>query len=210
MKICFSLFLLLICSLANALDFKEGIDYVKLDTPVVGSEKKLIEFYNFACVYCFRAGGGVKVVLSKLPSDMTFERIPVVLGKGERFRTGAEIAYVAESAGLMHEYYDYIFQVTRAPISWEQKKYNYISSRSDAKIFFADLGVSDADFDKYLEQSKAAMENDNAFAKSLNLAGTPTFLIKGKYMVSGLKSVPYNERRLANLIFYILDLPESP
>lgn len=192
-----------------AAEYKEGIDYFVVDQPAPEKANSVVEFYNFACAYCFRAEAAVPAIRAALPKHLDFERVAVVLGKGERFRTAAQVAYVAEAAGLMEQYHDYIFQLSRAPVRWELQKYNRLSSLEDAKRFFNDVGVSEQQFEQYLQAAQPQMKADEAFAKQLSLMGTPSFLVKGRYVVSGLKSIPYSERRMADLVLYLANLPEG-
>lgn len=184
-------------------EFEEGVDYFILDESVPEWEGKVIEFFNYACVYCFRAEGGVKEAMGLLHGDIILEKVPVVLGKGERFRTGGIIAVIAEKAGLMESYHDYMFQLTRAPIGWELKKYNRLSSVKDAKIFFQDIGVSEEKFQIYLDEAYKILEKNEDIAKRIGIAGTPSIIVNGRYLVMGLKSIPYSEKYLRDIIVYL-------
>lgn len=194
---------------AYAANYEEGIDYFVVNPPVPEKASKVVEFYNFACAYCFRAEAAVPALRAALPKHLDFERVAVVLGKGERFRTAAQVAYVAEEAGLIEQYHDYFFQLSRAPVRWELQKYNRLSSLKDAKRFFNDVGVSEQQFELFLEAAQPRMKANEAFSKQLSLMGTPSFLVKGRYVVSGLKSIPFSEKHMADVILYLANLPEG-
>jgi len=202
-----ALSVLLVSSMASAIDYQEGKHYQVLEEPVQQYEAEIVEFYNFACMYCFRAEGGVQYLLERLPADTRLTRIPLVLGKGERFNSAAYVGWIAADLGYMDTYRHYLFQLARAPLPWEIKRYNRLSSMENVKTLFVDLGVSEERYGKALIQATANIETAEALAKKMRITATPAFLVNGKYLVQGLRPIPFAEYRLADLILHLEKLP---
>ncbi|GLK61996.1 MULTISPECIES: thiol:disulfide interchange protein DsbA/DsbL [Azotobacter] len=200
------LFLVVINSTSSAQEFIAGKDYYIIEPERLEYSGSIIEFFNYACMYCYRVETDIDRLYEHLPEKISFERIPVVMGKKYRYEPAAIASYILKFNGLESKYHKYMFQVIRSPLSWELKKYNRLSEKSYLQIFFEDLGLSAEKYqDSYIYAQKKLSDDRERF-KTLALTGTPTFLVRGKYIVSGLRPEPYAERHLVNTLIYLLRL----
>lgn len=204
---CFIAFLALVGNGVNANEYVEGRHYKTLSADIEGYQDKVVEFYNFACVYCFRAEGGVAYLEQHLPENIQLTRLPLVLGKGERFNSAAYVGWIADELGYMEKYRHYLFQLARAPLPWEIKRYNRLSSMENVRTLFMDMGTDAKIYEAAVKSAKARIEITEALARQLKITSTPAFLVRGKYLVQGMRSKPFAEFMMADLILHLAIKP---
>lgn len=202
-------FLLIIFSLggtAHAETFIEGEDYKVLDKPVAELKGHVIEFFSYACPYCYRSEPSVDYFLKNKPADITFERIPVTLGYKE-LQSYAYASFIVQKFALQERLHHYIFDVAKVPLDEEKSLYHNLASIEDVKTFFLKQGLSEADYDKTFNEINAEklIAKADKKASTFKVEGTPTFIINGKYVLWGFKSEPHYADKLKRLLMYLVE-----
>lgn len=138
---------------------------------------QVIEFFSYMCPHCYRMEGTVKRWIKQKPADIEFVKIPVAFQGNALYGIAARAHYIAEELGVLDAFGPAMFariHVDRRPPR---------NDRDLAKLF-AEIGVSDADF------QKAAVNNFNVESKlrratflagQYRVSGVPYFLINYKY-----------------------------
>lgn len=74
----------------NASAFSEGVDFVKLETPIPNSDSLVTKVYSYDCPFCYKYDKAVtKAVMQKLP-EMKFEPIHLAT-KGKFGKQASEL-----------------------------------------------------------------------------------------------------------------------
>ncbi|MFD2836111.1 hypothetical protein ACFS3C_04300 [Azotobacter vinelandii] len=116
------------------------------------------------------------------------------------------MGWIADELGYMEKYRHYLFQLARAPLPWEIKRYNRLSSMENVRTLFMDMGTDAKKiYEAAVKSAKARIEITEALARQLKITSTPAFLVRGKYLVQGMRSKPFAEFMMADLIFTSCD-----
>lgn len=190
---------------AYSLEFKEGDDYELIHNAGAAGKNKVIEFFAYSCPYCFRSQAAVEKMVSKLPSNYEYERVAVTLGKPERMSYAYTHLLLKEFA-LEQSWHSYIFFLSQQPLPDELKAYDKLWTMKNVHDFFVGSGISE---DRYSAAIKAIDENqliknNDKLAGSFQVKVTPTFVINGQYRVEGLPGGPDGQKRLEDLLLYLV------
>lgn len=172
---------------ASASTLVEGRDYIRLkagsslSTPA--GQIEVVEFFNYACPACRAFDPYVTAWKAKLPSNVRFLYLP--LNFRPDFVQYARAYYAAESLGIAEKSHAAVFKAIH-----ETRQLPGEGSAQDPTTianFYAQFGVSAADFRKSMESFSVQMKVANArdFAARSQVATTPTLLIDGRYLVRG-------------------------
>lgn len=203
--ICF--FMLFVYSHAVfAADFTEGEDYRVVKGGAANVSGSVVEFFSYVCSYCYRAESVMAELEQEYPEKVSLERIPVHLGKS-KYKAASHAWFIYKELGLDAEVHQHLYDVAHAHFG-EEWKYNSLRYIEDIQKYFVEIGVSKDAYEKALSKisSKGLVDKANDLAKEYMVPGTPTFLIKGKYIVEGIDSGPYGRKKLKSLIVYLLHL----
>lgn len=188
-----------------AKDFVEGKHYevVKSD----GQYKdNVVEFFSYACPYCYRVKSILDDLESNADSRISVVRVPVHFGKS-KYRVPSHAWFIMKELGLGEDVHKNIFDVIHVPLGSEWD-YNHLRYMDDLKDYFVGIGVSEKEYDGALKKVEELGLVDKAddTAKAYLVGGTPTFLVKGKYKVTGFKEGPKGEAALRELLAYLVGL----
>lgn len=191
-----------------AVEFKEGIDYAKVENVDPALNNKVIEIFSYHCHYCYRAQKSVHDFVEKMSEGMTLEHVPVTFGYTQ-LDPYANTFFIMNELGLTEQLHDYAFQVAKMPIKGE-KQFNNLANMEGVKAFFSDNGVSDAEYESALSKvkEKELIKKNNQFASKYHVEGTPTYIINGKYVVADYKKGPSYDRYFTELLLYISNLKD--
>jgi thiol:disulfide interchange protein DsbA len=174
----------------------EGTHYVKLSQAVPTSapagKVEVLEFFWYGCPHCNHFEPYLNAWAGKLPADVVFKRVPVVL----RENPGAihqRLFYALEALGLLPTLHAKVFHALHE----EGLRLDNPEAIGD---FMAKNGVDKAKFlqtmDSFGVQSKC--RSARALADAYKLDGVPTVGIAGLYFTSiGLNGTP--EKTLATV-----------
>jgi len=148
------------------------------DAPVT-----IVEFSDFQCPYCRRAGPVMKELVAKYPEDVRVVYRHLPLAMHARARHSAEASACADEQGRFWEYHDVVFENPGA------------LGDEDLVRYAEELGLDRAKFEdcyksgRYAEQVRA----DALAAEAVGITGTPGFVLNG-IVVRGFKSVAEFEK----------------
>lgn len=196
--------LFMYAGLSAATPFNEGEHYQVVNI-VDNSEysEGVVAFFSYACPFCYRT----ESVMEGLERDgITVARVPVHFGLTKNM-PGVYAWFLMKELGLSAETHRYTFDIVHAPIASEWQ-YNNLKYMEDLQKYFTGLGVSDRKFAAAMKKVKTSgvVEDANDTAKRYKVGGTPSFLVKGKYMVAGVDDSVNGKSQLDRLLRHLLTL----
>lgn len=165
----------------SAWRYKPGQDYTMLasaqGTSSSPDKVEVAEIFWYGCPHCYEADPLVKNWVSKLPSDVSFVRIPVMWNPTTQIH--ARLFYTANSLNKLDEMHDTIFREFHT-------NQNPLDQEADIQKLFERFGVSAADFQKTFRSF--AVEGQLRRAKDLTLRygvqGVPMMVVNGKFAIT--------------------------
>lgn len=187
-RLIISLGLLLGAQVALAQDqYQEGVHYFKIDQPPAQSaagEVLVTEVFSYGCSHCNTFEPYMQAWLKSKPEYVNIERLPVSFGR-KAWEIMARGYVTAEVMGIAEESHPAMMDAV-----WKNGK--QFRSPEDLAVFYAQFGVSEADF----------VSNYNSFAVDsimrkgqrdvglFGITGTPTLVVDRQYRIQGNKDVP--------------------
>lgn len=198
-----SVFVFVLCLISpgtRADTFVENLDYHRLEVDIQ-SDADVVEFFTYACVHCYHAEREVRLLLEKEGMNVTFKRVPVSLGH-QKAVVGVYAYYVAKKINILDRVHSDLFASIHEPgykrrtgkadmDAWQEPPPplgDVLDGTEALKRYFALKGVAGDVFDRTLAeviQSDVVASNDR-LAKKIKLTTTPTFLVKGRYVITGI------------------------
>ncbi len=191
-------------------DFKEGVNYKTLETPLDVSKNTIVKVWSFTCPFCFKYDKAVtEPVIKKIP-NVEFE-VWHLKTKGKYGQQGSNLMAVARARDIAagKSIFDKTGYLKKMKFSY-YKAYHNKKQRWDGgedafyKEGFKILGANKAQFEK--ELAKPEVQNllkrwDPALPVA-KVQGIPGFVVSGKYllMTQKIKSRDY----MVDLINYLL------
>lgn len=191
---------------ADSPEFKEGVHYQRLSTPVptsTGDKIEVTEIFWYGCPHCYDLEPTVAEWLTRKPDNVVFIQLPATLGRkpGEAH---ARAFYTAETLGIL----DQINKQIMTAIHVEKRR---VDTEDQLAAFFVKQGVSEEDFffDDWgvasnmggFSAKQGVSEEDfrktyNSFAvetkfrraqdliKRYQVNGVPAFVVNGKFLTN--------------------------
>lgn len=153
---------------------KEDSSLINRDgAPVIGNKDakvKVTVFSDYLCPYCKQIHSTFNDLLAKYDGDLGIQYRNFVVHAQAQIM--AQAAYAAQQQGKFKEAADLIFD-----------KYNTGDEDSMMKVA-QDLGLNIDQFKKDMESDAAKnyVDKDSQDAQALNLGGTPSVFVNGKYL----------------------------
>lgn len=168
----------LIASFAMAVPLSEGIQYTTLTKPVAGAPE-VVEFFSFYCPPCAVFAGTYKVgeaIDKQLPDGTKIEKYHVS-AMGAMGKSLTEAWSVAKALGVESRVEHMIFAAV------QQSK--TIHSDADIRQVFLHAGITADEYDaaKNSFVVKALTEKQEQAVGQFGVTRTPSFFVKGKYLV---------------------------
>jgi thiol:disulfide interchange protein DsbA len=160
-----------------------GTDYEALSPPRPTSNPSKIvvtEFFSYQCPHCYQFSPLLNAWVSKLPSDVVFERIPVTFGRPD-WGSIAQAYYSLQAMNKLDAKMDAaIFDA----IHMQHIRLGDFSSITD---WIVKQGINGNDFrDMYTSFSiQSSMRTAEQAAPAYRVDGVPTLVIDGRYKVLG-------------------------
>jgi protein-disulfide isomerase len=144
----------------------------------------IVEFSDFQCPYCRRAGPIVEELLARYPDDVriVYRHLPLE-SIHPRARPAARASICLEQQGLFWEFHDALFAGPN-PLADADLRQLAEGVGADLEAYAACLASGEQD---------ARIDADVAAARELGISGTPAFLVNG-VMLRGAQPVPAFER----------------
>jgi protein-disulfide isomerase len=158
----------IVADLRSQADTKILLEPSRIEVEAIGHSKgpddaivTIIEFSDFQCPFCQRVVPTIDQLLAKYPTEVrvVFRNLPLS-NIHPRAQAAAEAAACAGKQGNFWDYHDLIFANNRALTDEDFEKHA------------SDLGLD-------LTAFRQAVDADFAVAESLQISGTPSFLING-------------------------------
>ena len=161
----------------------EGTHYIKLSQPLPANllpppgKIDVAEFFWYECPHCNAFEPVLEPWAKRLPTDVTFRRVPV--GFSARHQVAQKLFYALEELGALEGAHRKIFTAVHG-------QGQRITSESDAVALAAEAGVDKA---KFADSFKSfGVNTKSAKARQLSEAykvdGVPTLGIHGRYFTS--------------------------
>ena len=159
-----------------------GKDYKLLNPPQPTSAKKIevLEFFFYGCSHCFDLHKPLSMWEKTMPKDVELTYVPTIFR--DSWEPMARTFYTLESLGQLHQLHDALYK------AWNVDN-NALSDEAKILDFVAPRGVDRAKFsaayNSFSMQSKVVRAKQ--MIRSYGIAGTPTLVVNGKYLITGLQ-----------------------
>ena len=172
--------MLLIGSAAPAAEL--GRDYKLLNPAQPASTEKIevLEFFFYGCSHCFHLHPLMGKWEKTMPKDVELTYVPVIFR--DSWEPMARTYYALELIGQLHPLHDALFKawnVDKTDLSDEARIFDFVAARGVDRAKFS------AAYNSFTMQSKVARAKQ--MIRSYGLTGTPTLIVDGKYLITGLQ-----------------------
>ncbi len=160
-----------------------GKDY-KLISPAQatssGNKIEVLEFFFYGCGHCFHLHPELAAWERKIPKDVDFAHVPTIFNPN--WEPMAHTYYALEAMGKNNDLHYDLFN------AWHVSKTD-LSDESKITAFLAKLGVDSQKFGAAYNSFgvKSKIMRSKQLTQALGIRGTPTLVIDGKYLVTGLQ-----------------------
>jgi thiol:disulfide interchange protein DsbA len=164
----------------QAQEFVEGTHYTKLPQAVRTqdpSKVEVVEVFGYWCPHCNDFERYLSPWKQKQSEKVDFKHLPAVFSpKQTEF---AKAYYISVALGVEHDTHPALFSLIHQQRSW-------INNKEQLAKFFADFGVSDADFNKAYGSFalNSQMNLGKKKAGEYRISGVPSMVVNGKYVVA--------------------------
>lgn len=159
-----------------------GRDYKLLNPPQPAGVKKIevLEFFFYGCSHCFHLHPQLSAWEKTMPKDVDLIYVPTIFR--DSWEPMARTFYALESLGQLHQFHDALYKawnVDNEVIGDEAKVLDFLAPRGVDRAKFS------AAYNSFSMQSKVVRAKQ--MIRSYSISGTPTLVVDGKYMISGLQ-----------------------
>ncbi len=164
-------------------DVVAGKDYQLLNPPQPvssGSKIEVLEFFFYECPHCAHLYGPLAAWEKTMPKDVGLTFVPVIFR--ETSEPMARTYYALEALGKSKSLHGKLFDaihVQNIDLSDEKKITAFVTKQG------VDGAKFSAAYNSFALQSKIA--NSNYLVQSYGIRGTPTIVVDGKYIITGLQ-----------------------
>jgi thiol:disulfide interchange protein DsbA len=164
-----------------AVTLTEGVEYARLPVPepVADPTKiEVLEVFSYGCVHCFHLEPVLRAWKAALPADVQLHYVPATFRP--EFVLYARGFYAARALGQLEATHAGVFDAV-----WNQRV--AVRSLADLANVYAGLGVDRARFIEAAQSAdnRAAVDAAHEQVVRLQVDGTPTFVVAGRYRVLG-------------------------
>ena len=164
-----------------------GTDYVAIEggqpfQPATG-KVEVAEIFGYVCPACARFQPLISSWKAGLPSDVSFVYVPAAFGG--TWDNYARAFYAAETLGVQEKTHDALYSAIH--IEQTLKGERGSDSVQDIANFYGKYGVDPKTFADTMGSFGVAakVNRGKQFAQRSKIAGTPSLIINGKYLVKG-------------------------
>jgi thiol:disulfide interchange protein DsbA len=164
-----------------ALTLTEGVEYASLATPEptqTPGKIEVLEVFSYGCVHCFELEPALQAWQARLPADVQLRYLPATFRP--EFVLYARGFYAAQALGKLQATHARVFEAI-----WTE--HFPVHSLADLATLYARLGVDRARFIEAAQSAgnRAAVDAAAEQVRRLQVDGTPTFIVAGRYRVLG-------------------------
>jgi thiol:disulfide interchange protein DsbA len=175
--------LLLLCATAAFADAPvAGKDYtlVNPSQPTQSGNKiEVLEFFFYGCIHCYHLDPYISSWEKTLPADVSFTYIPAVFNA--TWEVSARTFYALEALGASEKLHDPLFNAWNGGLE-------LLDQDSNAD-FVARYGVDRSKFNAAYNSFsvQSAVMRAKQLGQTYGIRGTPTLIVNGKYLITGLQ-----------------------
>lgn len=159
-----------------------GKDYA-LITPAQpthsGNKIEVLEFFFYGCSHCFTLHPVISAWEKKIPKDVELTYVPAIFNPS--WEPMARTLYALEALGQRGPLHDDLFNawnVNKMDLTDEAKVADFVAQHGVDRKKFSDA------YNSFSMQSKVTRAKQ--MGQSYGIRGTPTLVIDGKYLITGL------------------------
>lgn len=161
---------------------EQGRDYNVLPSqqPTSGNKIEVLEFFFYGCGHCYNLHASLVEWEKKMPRDAELTYVPAIFR--ENMEPMARTFYALESMGKLRQLHDPLYRawnVDDVKLFEEKQIADFISSKGVDRAKFA------AAYNSFSMQSRVTRAKQ--MTRSYLIAGTPTLIVDGKYVITGLQ-----------------------
>lgn len=163
-----------------------GKDYKLLMPAQPTSTKKIevLEFFFYGCSHCYHLHPHFSAWVKTMPQDVEVIYVPTIFR--DSWEPMARTFYALESLGQQHQLHDALYK------AWNVDN-DVLAEEAKILDFLAPHGVDRAKFssayNSFSMQSKVTRAKQ--MIRSYGLTGTPTLVVDGKYLITGVQPAEY-------------------
>jgi len=178
--------------------FVEGVDYKRIDPPVLTSDPARVvvtEIFWYGCPHCFRFEPFIEKWAESLPDGVVFEQVPSAINAA--WSVHARAYYAFKMMGVLDQVHKKLFNA----IHVQRQRLNSLDSIAE---FVAEQGLDEKEFRKQYASFPVDSLVRKGKQKELHygLEGVPTIIVNGKYRTSGVMAGNFD--RLLQIINYLV------
>lgn len=145
-----------------------------------GNKIEVLEFFFYGCSHCFFLHPELTAWERKIPKDVDLVLVPTVFNPN--WEPMAYTYYALEALGQQHDLHNDLYE------AWNVKNIN-LSDESKISAFLAKHGVDSKKFsDAYRSFSvQSKVTRSKQLTQAYGIRGTPTMIVDGKYLITGLQ-----------------------
>ncbi len=167
---------------STALAAELGKEYKLLNPaqPAATEKIEVLEFFFYGCSHCFTLHPLMSKWEKAMPKDVALTYVPVIFR--DTWEPMARTYYALEMLGQLHPVHDALFKawnVDETDLSDEARIFDFVAARGVDRAKFA------AAYKSFTMQSKIVRAKQ--MIRSYGLTGTPTLVVDGKYLITGLQ-----------------------
>ena len=183
--------------------FEAGKNYFVIEpaqATTTGDKIEVVEVFSYACPHCNEEAPMIADMAKRLPANAEFVKIPAQFGF-EAWKTFARGFYTAQALGLIDKTHEDMFRTIYVDRKLDIKSPTFASIAD----FYAKYGVSAEDFIATSNSFavKAKLKRNEELIKAYGVDGTPTFIVNGKYRISGPSAGGYD--KVEPLVHYLIE-----
>ena len=183
---------------AQAQEFDEGIEYVKINPPVKTSHPDKVvvtEMFWYGCPHCFRFEPYINQWKKNLPEGVVFEQVPSVLNPG--WMEHARAFFALQMMGETDKVHEKLFNA----IHVKRQRLNNVDALA---AFVAKQGVDEKKFREFYHSFMvdSMVRKSRQKERKYGHRGVPAVIINGKYRTSA--SQAGSNARMIQVIDYLV------
>ncbi|MDO8412348.1 MAG: thiol:disulfide interchange protein DsbA/DsbL [Gallionellaceae bacterium] len=146
-----------------------------------GKKIEVLEFFFYGCSHCFKLHPLLKAWEKKMPKDVMLTKVPATFDPAWEPMTYT--FYALQKLGKQQQMEDALYNV------WNASNIQQMDETLTTD-FVAQHGVDRAAFNAAYNAPdiKAQVANSKKMMQDYNIRGTPSLIVDGKYLISGLQS----------------------
>ncbi|MEO8010208.1 MAG: thiol:disulfide interchange protein DsbA/DsbL [Dokdonella sp.] len=183
-------------------EWQAGKHYTVIEpaqTTSTGDKIEVLEVFSYGCTHCNTVAPLVEKMHKALPANAEFVLMPAQFGF-DAWKTFARAFYTGQALGLTEKSHLEVFRTI-----YVEKKIDPTSPKfEDLATFYSKYGVSAADFTATSTSFaiETRLKRNDALVKAYGVDSTPTFIVNGKYRLSGQSAGGYEQ--IEPLVKYLI------